>query len=349
MDRKKKVTIKEIAENTGVSVGTVHRVIYGKAGVGEETRRKILEEIKRTHYQINSAAASIKRKTLVIAVVLPKCEGDERFYFRGLWKGIQDAAEELAPYNIEFRYVESAYGLGNISLELQNLFDTILDDINGIITIADDEETAAWVRRFRKQGVTVVSVSSYSDESDCLCSIRADYEVAGRLAAEYLDSVCGEREGKLMVLTGNKEIYSNEKYAGGFVQFEGTRGRESDMILVDGFGMDEIGAKVRELLKKEHITGIFSCTARNTYSICRILDEMNKHDICCVGTDVFLELEPYFSSGILNASIYQSNVEQGRTAVDVLYRYLTLAELDRKKIYLPVGIVMRSNYQYYIS
>lgn len=349
MVRKKRVTIKEIAENTGVSLGTVHRVIYGKEGVGEETRRKILEEIKRTNYQINSAASSMKRRTLVIAVVLPKSEGDERFYFRGLWRGIREAAKKLAPYNIEFRYVESKYGLDKISLELQELFDTILDDINGIITIADDEETAVWVRRFRKQGVTVISVSSYSDEADCLCSIRANHETAGKLAAEFLDIVCSTREGRVMVLTGNEGIYSNKRYAEGFVKFERERGNESRLLLVDGFGMEEIEAECRSLLCSEKIAGIFSCTARNTYSVCRILEDMGRRDICCVGTDVFAELAPYFADGILNASIYQSNVEQGERAVEVMYRYLTLAELEQKKVYLPVGLVMSSNYEYYMS
>lgn len=78
--KNKKVTIKEIAQNTGVSLGTVHRVIYGKEGVGEETRQRVLAEIERTNYQINTVAASMNRKPMVIVVVLPKCEGDERFF-----------------------------------------------------------------------------------------------------------------------------------------------------------------------------------------------------------------------------------------------------------------------------
>lgn len=344
-----KVTIKEIAQNTGVSLGTVHRVIHGKEGVGAKTRERILAEIERTHYQIDSAAASLKRKTLVIAVVLPKSEGDERFYFRGLWKGIRLAAEKLMAYKIEFRYIESSYGLKHISLELQNLFDTILDDINGIITVSDDEETGKWIQRFHRQGVMVITVSSYSNPPDCLCSIRVDHGIAGQLAAEYLDLTLQHQDGKLLILTGNQGIFSNKNYSEGFIRYETDRGNRERLILADGFGMGEIRAVCEQVLQEEPIIGIFSCTARNTYSICKILEEMGRQDICLVGTDVFEELGPYFQNGTINASIYQYNVEQGEAAVEILYRYLTNAELEQKNVCLPVGIVLKSNHIFYIS
>lgn len=346
---KNRVTVKDIAKNTGVSIGTVHRVLYGKEGVGYETRQKILAEIERTHYQVNSAASAIKRKPLRIVVVLPKCEGEDRFYFRGLWKGIRMAAEKLKPYKVDFEYIESKYGLKDISKALMELFDESLDEINGIITLSDDEETGAWIKRFKKQGITVVAVSSYSDETDCLCSIRIDHKIAGRLAAEYLDAVCGNQAGKILVLTGNHAIYSNRRYAQGLLEYERQNGHGEKMIEIEGFTTEDIQRNCREILEKEHIIGIFSCTARTTYAICKLLDEMKINDICCVGTDVFMELEPYFESGLLNASIYQSNVEQGELAVDVMYRYLAMMETSEKTIYLPVGLALGSNRQFYSS
>ena len=345
----KKVTIKEIARNTGVSMGTVHRVIYGKGGVGEETRQRVLAEIERTNYQINTIAASMKRKAIVIAVVLPKPVGDERFYYRGIWKGVKESAEKLKTYKVEFRFIESEYGQSQIALELQKLFDNELDDINGIITLADDDETVLWLKRFQKQGVSVVTVSGYGEEHGCTCNIRVNHETAGQLAAEYMESLCGEKEGKYLILTGNQDIYSNRKYADGFVRAERKLGNEDKLLLLHGFGMNQIEEPCKKVLEDEQISGIFSCTARNTYSVCKILDEMNLKKIPVIGTDVFLELEEYFEKGILNASIYQYNVEQGRESVNILYRYLASSELEKENMIMPLGIVMKSNYQYYIS
>ena len=38
-----RVTIKEIAAEAGVSTGTVHRALYGKKGLSEQTRQQILD------------------------------------------------------------------------------------------------------------------------------------------------------------------------------------------------------------------------------------------------------------------------------------------------------------------
>ena len=48
----KKVTLKEIAQKTGVSLGTVHRAIYNKSGISEATRKRILEEVERSNYRL---------------------------------------------------------------------------------------------------------------------------------------------------------------------------------------------------------------------------------------------------------------------------------------------------------
>lgn len=50
-----RVTIKEIAAEAGVSTGTVHRALYGKKGLSEQTRQQILDLCARRGYRANSA------------------------------------------------------------------------------------------------------------------------------------------------------------------------------------------------------------------------------------------------------------------------------------------------------
>lgn len=344
-----KPTIKEIAARTGVSIGTVHRAIYGKEGVGEETRKRILEEVERMNYHVDEAASSLKRKTLTIAVVLPRTHGEERFYFRGIWEGIRQAAADLGKYKVEFRYFESEYSLDKMAMELQRIYDTILDDIDGLITISDNEGSNEWIARFYKQGVTVVLVSSYGRVENYFCSIKVEHEKAGRLAAEYMRDACSTREGKLLVLTGNRDIFSNRRYADAFLaqmrEYDGERG----MICVDGFGYEEINGRCRDILAQEQIAGIFACNARNTYTVCGILQDMGLESVFFIGTDVFYELKPYFDSGVINASIYQYNKEQGSRAVEILYKYLISGSRERGQEYLPIGLILKSNSEYFMN
>lgn len=344
-----KPTIKEIAARTGVSIGTVHRAIYGKEGVGEETRRRILEEVERMNYHVDEAASSLKRKALTIAVVLPRTHGEERFYFRGIWEGIRQAAADLGKFKVEFLYFESEYSLDKMAMELQRIYDTILDDIDGLITISDSEGSNEWIARFYKQGVTVVLVSSYGRIENYFCSIKVEHEKAGRLAAEYMRDACIARDGKLLVLTGNRDIFSNRRYADAFLRQMKEYDADREIICVDGFGYQEIDGRCRDILAREPIAGIFACNARNTYTLCGILQEMKREEIIFVGTDVFHELKPYFDDGVINASIYQYNKEQGTRAVEILYKYLISGSRERGREYLPIGLVLKNNSEYFMN
>lgn len=343
-----KPTIKEIAEKTGVSIGTVHRAIYGKEGVGEETRKRILAEVEKMNFQIDAAASSLKRKTINIAVVLPQPRGEDQYYFRGIWEGIKEAAEEVQKYKINFIYIESEYRMDKLSIELQKLYDTMLDDINGLITLSDTNDSNEWIARFYKQGVTIVLISSYGRVENYFCSIKVDHIKAGMLASEFLSAALSSEQGKILLLSGNSDLFSNRNYASGFLEDIKRRGIKNELITLDGFGKEDVEERCRAILDQEEISAIFCCNARNTYILCQLLEQHPQIHPLFIGTDVYFELKPYFENGILTASIYQSNKEQGQMAVEVLYRYLTTGSRSRSQEFVPIGLVMKSNCEYYI-
>ena len=61
-----RIRIKDIAKMADVSVGTVDRVIHGRSGVSEASRKRVEEILKQLDYQPNmyaSALASNKKYT----------------------------------------------------------------------------------------------------------------------------------------------------------------------------------------------------------------------------------------------------------------------------------------------
>ena len=65
-------TLKNIADELGVSVSTVSRAVNGKSVVKEETRQLILDAVNKYSYIPNEVARSLKKSsTKTIAVVLP--------------------------------------------------------------------------------------------------------------------------------------------------------------------------------------------------------------------------------------------------------------------------------------
>lgn len=68
----KKVTLKDIANELGVTVGTVSHVLNGIDDISAETRERVLATAKRLGYVPNNAAASLRSgKTNTIAVIVP--------------------------------------------------------------------------------------------------------------------------------------------------------------------------------------------------------------------------------------------------------------------------------------
>src|SRR3712207_6861134 len=68
-----RIRIKDIARLANVSVGTVDRVLHGRSGVSESSRKRVEEILKQLDYQPNmyaSALASNKKYSFVC--LLPK-------------------------------------------------------------------------------------------------------------------------------------------------------------------------------------------------------------------------------------------------------------------------------------
>ena len=60
MAQEKKVTIKDVARDAGVGLGTVSRAINGSANISLETKQKIFESIKKLGYVPNQTAQSMR-------------------------------------------------------------------------------------------------------------------------------------------------------------------------------------------------------------------------------------------------------------------------------------------------
>ncbi|RRD93907.1 LacI family transcriptional regulator [Clostridiales bacterium COT073_COT-073] len=87
------VTMKEIAEITGVSKATVSKIINGRDRyISEETRKKVLGCITQMGYVPNAMARGLKvKKTRMIGFILPDISNP---FFPEIAKGIEDKAKK---------------------------------------------------------------------------------------------------------------------------------------------------------------------------------------------------------------------------------------------------------------
>ncbi len=95
------VTLKDIAEQTGLSIMTVSRVVRGRPDVGPASRRKVLTAIQRLGYIPNAAARQLVTRTAtgggedrIIGTVLSREVVTSHSYFSAVIKGIADEARQ---------------------------------------------------------------------------------------------------------------------------------------------------------------------------------------------------------------------------------------------------------------
>ena len=94
-----RVRIKDIAKMADVSVGTVDRVIHGRSGVSESSRKRVEEILKQLDYQPNMYASALaSNKKYTFACLLPLHEKGE--YWTDVETGIHNAVETYSDFNV---------------------------------------------------------------------------------------------------------------------------------------------------------------------------------------------------------------------------------------------------------
>jgi DNA-binding LacI/PurR family transcriptional regulator len=98
-------TIRDVAREAGVGIGTVSRVLSGGALVAEETRRRVLETIERLGYRPNASARALARgraPSHTVEVIVPLLT---RYYYFEILSGVVAALADT-DYCLNIRVLE---------------------------------------------------------------------------------------------------------------------------------------------------------------------------------------------------------------------------------------------------
>ena len=90
-------SIKDVAREAGVSIATVSRVLNDIDVVNDETKKKVMEAIKKLDYRPNIVARSLKtQKTRTIGIVVPDISSQ---FYPEIVRGAEDVAN-IYNYNV---------------------------------------------------------------------------------------------------------------------------------------------------------------------------------------------------------------------------------------------------------
>ena len=334
---KKGLSLKDIAQLSGVSRSTVSRVINDQPYVSEENRERVWRVIQEHNYQPNLAArALVSQRSKVIGVLIPQDVVDifTDPFFAILLKGIT-AASNTFGYGVML-WLASATGGDRVYL---NAFNESLIDGIVIASATFDDSFLDWLTRFGKP-IVFVGAAPYSMPN--VSYVDVDNRAGAMMATRHLlDRGC-RRVG---MIEGRSEQIANTQRRAGYIHALESAGISVDpaWIVPNGNYTESGGYACMKHLLAQKVDGVFAANDMMALGALRAIREAGfqvPHDIAVIGFDD-VPFSAVFSPPL--STISQPIDLLGEEATQTLIHLLNNAVPDALYKTLPVELVIRES------
>ncbi|MDR2865295.1 MAG: LacI family DNA-binding transcriptional regulator [Spirochaetaceae bacterium] len=335
------MTLKEIAQLAGVSIGTIDRVIYHRGRVSPETKKNVEGIIERYQFTPDPIARRLQRKKdYRFCALLPLRHEDAGFWAQAL-AGIEDAAKTLAPLGIETKIVE--YDRYNYESFKKTVDTALLQKPDGLIMAPIMPEK---IKPFLDSldGIPYVFFDADMPNTKPLCVIGHDPFTGGYLAGRLMHLFAGGIPPKpVAILDSHGEDYHLSRRREGFLRYAQEHKFQTVVMEYSGYqGLEISSGKVQRFLRENPaLSGIFISNCM-TFQVAEAA-ELAKRDFFIVGYDLIPNNHKLLKSGGIDAIISQHSEEQSRRALLTLYRHIVLEQEVPKRLEIPLDIYLKEN------
>lgn len=201
----KRLGIKQIAAEAGVSIATVSRVINGRETVDPRLRDQVLEAIDRLDYRPNGIARSLRlRRTATLGAVIPSITNP---YFTEVVRAMQDTATE---YGYTLLVTNSDRDVAKEEAALAIFLDRQVDGVV-LVSAATGSEPSVALRALLDHGTPIVALDralTYLDLDQVTVNTRSG-------AREAVAHLVARGRRRIAFLAGPPSIFTaTEKLAG---------------------------------------------------------------------------------------------------------------------------------------
>jgi LacI family transcriptional regulator, galactose operon repressor len=339
----KRMTVHDVAEQAGVSLATVDRVLNGRPGVSSAMSERVRATIQKLGFQRDHYAASLatsRRHRFVF--VLPKL--DRNSFVCTLRQEIATRIEALAPHRMELSLLDyTAFDPHALAVTLEQ---AARQGCDGVALMAVDAPAVrAAIEALHEAGIAVITLVSDVTPSRRLHCVGIDNVAAGRVAASLVGRFNARRRGHVAMIAGSLALRDHSERILGFTQV--MQQEYPDLVLLPAAeGMDDghVTAELARALLARHddLVGIYSIGAGNRGIIEALEQSGRQHDVVLVGHELTVHSRRALLSGTFDAVLHQQVSDEITVAVAALK-----AASDRVAGYVPppirIDIFMRDN------
>lgn len=338
------VTLQQIADESGVSRGTVDRALNNRGRINPEVAERIKRIAREMGYQPNRAgrALAMSRHSIKIGVILQSIDTP---FMQQVKEGAEAAKEEARRMGAEVE-IKEIKGV-DASCAISYMEDLRLNGCNAIALVpSEDELLKATVDTYvREYQIPVVTFNSDIAESKRLCFIGQDTLQSGRTAAGLMSEII-RQDGKVLVISGYPTNQGHKNRARGFM--EELRKCREDIELLDikyAYDDDWVAEKIAEeaLKTTKELAGIY-LTASGVEGVCKVIEQYGiSGRVKVISNDLTGKNEEYLRKGTIQFLLGQDPFAQGNDSVMILFHKL-FDGLDPEKEYNYTEIVIKNRY-----
>ncbi len=345
-----KVTIYDIAKETGFSAVTVHRALSNKGRISPKTKKLILETAKELGYKANPAAQGLHRQHIRLGAIL-FCPVEE--YVDAIIDGIAASGAELEKYNVSVDIRKIPYTNSKDCLhEACSLIRGFGDEgYHGIILflsslLEETEELVALAEELDARNIPIATVANDIPGIRSVIHVGVNARMAGSMAAELLSFTCAGKDIALLVTSNTSPV--NMEYISGFKEFAGEHVFSGIRIYEHYDDRDKVIETTRRMLTENpSLSGIYMTTASSALA-CRCIGDMEKKELTVITTDLLADTPGLLKERIACAAIFQNPFRQGKNVVRSLYYYITGTQSGGLQLISP-EILLSSNVTAYLG
>jgi len=352
MLNRKNITIKDIARLSGVSAGTVDRVLHGRGRVSDDALKKVNRVLEEIDYKPNLIARTLgSNKTYRIAALIPDPEQDP--YWAQSQEGIRKAESEWAHYNVAVEpFPFNLYDKNSVKEVAEAVYNAKPDGI--LMAPIFYREILPFFEQFKACNIPYVFFNTNIQEAGSLSFIGQNLYQSGRLGAELMH-LGRHHSGTLAILHINEDIHNSlhllEKEKG-FREYFSEKNSSAFDIKTVNLGNPEDPAFEKQLaitLNDPSLTGIFVTTSKGSYIVASHLENNKKQGMMVVGYDIVEENLQYLRSGVIDFLINQNPKRQAFLGINYLAEHLVFKKRVLLTDLLPLEVITRENLQSYLE
>lgn len=348
-----RLTIKQIAELSGVSVGTVDRILHNRGMVSQAAMDAVSAVLKdkKYEYNIHTSAVAFKKTKKVFNIIISIPLSEKGEYWDLIKDGIERGLSEYNDISVNSRFI---FFDQFDSYSCKAAFDEIAeaDFSAGIFGTTFAEETRALSRELDNRHIPYVFVDGKIDGTKPVATFSANQTACGRLLAHLISMLtpCGSEIGVLLPRRKGTQMSTNSRIRlEAFKDYFAEIGKDTVLkeVLFSTEGREKTREDISSFIKGNPGVRGMAVVISNGYLIADALAESGHKDICLGGFDVTDGNVRSVRDGGIDFLINQHPDQQGFAAVEATLHYLLYGAIDSGMLKdIPVDIVVKENLPY---